>query len=55
MDIYEKLEKYTEYSIGKSRESCELLFQEELLTGIDFSKYDLNNSFFLEVILATFI
>ena len=50
MDIYTQLQKYSDYSSGKSEESCELQYENVTLDNVDFRGYDLNNSSFLEVI-----
>lgn len=44
MDIYENLDKYTKYSFGEIKEECELVYEDIELNNIDFTEYDLNNS-----------
>lgn len=50
MDLFTKLKKYTEFSMGLSKEVCELIYQDTSFEGIVFTGYDLNNSSFLEVV-----
>jgi len=49
MDLITNLQKYTEYSLGKTKEKCSLIYQDVTINNIDFSPYDLNNSSFLEI------
>lgn len=43
------LAKYTAYSLGDLSKKCVLEIQNEKIESFDFSKYDLNNSFFVDV------
>ena len=56
MNIIENLEKYTEYARGEESLKCKLEYEDIDLSNIDFSKYDLNNSFFggVEFLLCDF-
>ncbi len=49
MDIYEQLERYTRYAQGDRSQACSLHFEGLVFLDMDFSKYDLNNSEFLEM------
>lgn len=43
------LAKYTAYSLGDLSKKCVLEIQNEKIENFDFSEYDLNNSFFVDV------
>lgn len=49
MDIINDLKQYTEYSKGDISKKCKLEYEDISIKEVDFSKYDLNNSFFLGV------
>lgn len=49
MDLFTKLKKYKEFSMGLSEEVCELIYEDTSFDDIVFTGYDLNNSNFLEV------
>ena len=46
MNLIERLERYTRYANGDESCAGELAVEDEILNEIDFSKYDLNNSYF---------
>lgn len=46
MDFMENLIKYTKYSKGDIAEKCSLKYEDIDITGVNFSEFDLNNSFF---------
>lgn len=49
MDLSENLIKYMEYSKGDLSKKCSLEYEDIDIIGFDFSKFDLNNSFFCGV------
>ena len=46
MNLIENLIKYTEYSKGDMSKKCKLEYEDINISNIDFSKFDLNNSYF---------
>lgn len=46
MDLKNNLIKYMEYSKGDLSKKCSLEYEDIDIIGFDFSKFDLNNSFF---------
>lgn len=46
MNLMDNLIKYTEYSKGDISKKCSLEYEDIDITEFDFSKFDLNNSFF---------
>lgn len=48
MDIHKQLERYTRYAQGDLSQACSLHVEDAIFQAMDFSKYDLNNSEFLE-------
>lgn len=49
MNLMDDLIKYTEYSSGNESKKCILEYEDINIEGFDFSKFDLNNSFFCGV------
>ena len=49
MDILSKLQKYTDYSLGISKEKLEIKYEDTRFDNLNFSDFDMNNTFFLEV------
>lgn len=49
MDILSKLQKYTDYSLGISKEKLEIKYEDTRFDNLNFLGFDLNNTFFLEV------
>lgn len=49
VDILKKLQRYTDYSLGKSSERIEIKYVDTTFTELAFTGYDLNNTEFLEV------
>lgn len=52
MDIDDLLKRYTAYSLHESDVPVEVLIQEMKIDNFDFSKYDLNNTLWLEVLFS---
>ena len=50
MNILAELQKYTDYSLGKSKEQMEIKYEDTSLEKLVFTGFDLNNTEFLEVI-----
>lgn len=46
MNLEENLINYTAYSNGDLEKKCVLQYEDETIISFDFSKYDLNNSYF---------
>ena len=46
MNLIENLERYTKYANGNESCAGELVVEDEVVNNVDFSKYDLNNSYF---------
>lgn len=46
MNFEENLINYTAYSNGDLEKKCNLQYEDETIISFDFSKYDLNNSYF---------
>lgn len=46
MSFEENLINYTAYSNGDLEKKCNLQYEDETIISFDFSKYDLNNSYF---------
>lgn len=49
MDIFEKLQKYTDYSLRRSDEKIEIQYMDTAFEGLTFTGYDLNNTRFTKV------
>lgn len=49
MDLEKQLAQYAAYSMGDLSQKCELNIQNQKIKYVDFSKYDLSNSFFVGV------
>lgn len=49
MNLRDNLIKYTEYAKGDLSKKCSLEYEDIDIIGFDFSKFDLNNSFFCGV------
>ena len=50
MNILAELQKYTDYSLGKSKEQMEIKYENTSFEKLVFTGFDLNNTEFLEVI-----
>ncbi len=46
MNLVDLLEKYKKYANGDLTSACKLEVEDEVIKDFDFSKYDLNNSYF---------
>lgn len=52
MELLTKLQKYTDYSLGKSKEKLEIKYEDTSFDNLTFIGFDMNNTEFLEVIFT---
>lgn len=52
MELLSELQKYTDYSLGKSKERLEIRYEDTSFDDLIFTGFDMNNTEFLEVIFS---